>query len=70
VLDGGQPVPVEPSAADPDVLISRLPPEVIDEEARDVIQLATIATTSGLTSDEIRALSDRVVHDLRVRGII
>ncbi|GHB56077.1 hypothetical protein GCM10010331_49970 [Streptomyces xanthochromogenes] len=70
VLAGDAAVPVEASGADPDVLISRLPREAIDEEARDVIQLATIATTRGLTSDEIRALSDRVVHDLRERGII
>jgi hypothetical protein len=33
------------------------------------VQLAAIATT-GLSADEIRALSERVVQDLRKRGRI
>lgn len=50
-------------------MVTELTPELLDEEARDVVQLAAIATTSGLTSDEIRALSDRVVADLKARGL-
>lgn len=70
VLEGREPVPIRPAESAPGVNISELTPEHLDEEARDVVQLAAIATTSGLTADEIRALSDRVVHDLKVRGLI
>jgi hypothetical protein len=35
-----------------------------------VIQLAMIATTSGLTAEEIRELSDRAVRDLKASGLI
>ncbi|MGW7053060.1 hypothetical protein [Streptomyces sp. NPDC054887] len=70
VLEGGEPIPIEEAKSRPDVNISVIPPEVLDEEARDVVQLAAIATTKGLTSDEIRALSERVVADLRGRGLI
>lgn len=70
IAEGGVAIPSTPADADPAVTISGIPRETIDEEARDVIQLAAIATTSGLTADEIRALSDRVVHDLRMRNLI
>jgi transcriptional regulator with XRE-family HTH domain len=69
VLEGRNPLPGRPAESDPDVTISAIPRGDVDEEARDVVQLAAIATT-GLPADEIRALSDRVVHDLRVRGLI
>ncbi|MGY1579210.1 hypothetical protein [Streptomyces sp. MN13] len=72
VLEGGEPVPVSDMAdADAaDVQKSPVPQEVIDEEARDVVQLALIATTKGTTAEEIREISDRVVRDLRERGLI
>lgn len=70
VLEGGQPVPVSPLDADPSVMMSRLSPELIAEEARDVVKLAAVATVGRLTADEIKALSDQVISDLRQRGII
>jgi hypothetical protein len=72
VLEGGDPVPVS-DMADADaasVQKSPVPQEAIDEEARDVVQLALIATTKGTTAEEIREISDRVVRDLRERGLI
>lgn len=72
VLEGGEPVPVE-DMADADaasVQKSPLPQEVTDEEARDVVQLALIATAKGTTAEEIREMSERVVRDLRERGLI
>ena len=39
------------------------------EDVRESVQLSAIATT-GLTADEIRALSERVVQDLKKRGLI
>jgi hypothetical protein len=65
VLEGGDPVAVDPSRAERGTVISELPPEAHEAEARDVIKLAAIATTDGLTSEQIRALSERAVRDLR-----
>jgi hypothetical protein len=43
---------------------------VVDEEARNVVQLALIATAKGTTAEEIREMSERVVRDLRERGLL
>ena len=69
VLAGRSPVPVKPAEGAPGVSISPLPPEALDA-AKDVVQLAAIATTSGLTSEEIRALSEKVVRDLKAKGYL
>jgi NADPH-dependent glutamate synthase beta subunit-like oxidoreductase len=72
VLEGGEPVPVA-DMADADaasVQKSPLPQDVIDEEVRDTVQLALIATAKGTTAEEIREMSERVVRDLRERGLI
>ncbi|MFH8627822.1 hypothetical protein ACH4A8_39045 [Streptomyces vietnamensis] len=69
VLEGKSPVPVAPSESDPSVSISPVPPEAL-AAAKDVVQLAAIATTSGLTADEIRTLSERVVADLKEKGLL
>jgi hypothetical protein len=39
-------------------------------DARDAVQLALIATAKGTTADEIREMSERVVQELRERGLI
>lgn len=70
ILDGGEPVPVEAVRDAPDAQKSPVPREVIDGEARDVVQLALIATAKGTTAEEIREMSERVVRDLRERGLI
>ncbi|MET8081830.1 hypothetical protein [Streptomyces sp. NPDC005303] len=70
VLEGGEPVPVGQVAEAPDVQKSPVPPEVLDAEARDVVQLALIATARGTSAEEIREMSERVVRDLRERGLI
>jgi hypothetical protein len=44
--------------------------EDVEGRARDVVQLAIIATAKGTTAEQIREISDRVVQDLRERGII
>lgn len=72
VLEGGEPVPVtdlkEPEARD--VQKSPLAQEAIDREARDVVQLALLATAKGTSAEEIREMSERVVRDLREQGLI
>ncbi|MER6098419.1 hypothetical protein ABT154_21675 [Streptomyces sp. NPDC001728] len=69
VLDGRSPVLVAPMEGEAGVSISPMPPEAL-ETVKDVVQLAAIATTSGLTADEIRALSEKVVRDLKEKGLL
>jgi hypothetical protein len=70
ILRGGKPVTVEEANGSPDVQTSPVPPEVVDREARQAVQLALIATAKGTTAEEIRAMSERVVQELRERGLI
>lgn len=70
VLEGREPILSRPAEDVAGVDISERPVQDIDAKARDVIQLAMIATTSGLTAEEIRALSDRAVKDLKQAGLI
>ncbi|MEU9444597.1 hypothetical protein AB0D42_27700 [Streptomyces sp. NPDC048304] len=72
VLEGGDPVPVA-DMADADaasVQKSPMPQDVVDEQVRETIQLALIATAKGTTAEEIRKMSERAVRDLRERGLI
>ncbi|MEU3613468.1 hypothetical protein ABZ725_14290 [Streptomyces sp. NPDC006872] len=70
ILEGGEPVPVQEVAGAPGIQKSPVPPEVVDGQARDVVQLALIATAKGTTVEEIREMSERVVRDLRERGLL
>ncbi|MFJ3812218.1 hypothetical protein ACIPWE_38385 [Streptomyces sp. NPDC090073] len=72
ILEGGEPTIVSEmgDVAAAGVQKSPLPKDVIDEEVRDTVQLALIATTKGTTAEEIREISERVVRDLRERGLI
>ncbi|MFD3741114.1 helix-turn-helix domain-containing protein [Streptomyces sp. NPDC058629] len=70
ILEGREPIPIRETKEAPGADISRRPVADIDRAVRDVIQLATIATASGLTADEIRELSDRAVRDLKDAGLI
>lgn len=70
ILEGGEPVPVDPSKAEHGTVVSELSPEMHEAKARGVVQLAVVATTDGLTSEEIRAISDRAIADLRAAGLL
>ncbi|MDT0608770.1 hypothetical protein [Streptomyces lancefieldiae] len=70
VLEGGEPVPVEDVSGAPGVQKSPVPQEVVDKEALNTVQLALIATAKGTPAEEIREMSERVVRDLRERGLI
>lgn len=70
VIGGRDPIPAENIPGAPNVQKSPVPREAIEGEARDVVQLALIATAKGTTVEEIREMSERVVQDLRERGLI
>ena len=42
----------------------------LEESLRDAIQSATISTAPELTGGQIRALHERVIEDLRKRGVL
>jgi DNA-binding XRE family transcriptional regulator len=69
ILAGREAVPTKPSESTPGVDISQPPTRDLNA-ARNVIQLAMIATTSGLTAEEIRELSERAINDLHEGGFI
>ena len=72
ILDGGEPVSVEdirdPEAAG--VQKSTVPQDVIDKRALDTVQLALLATAKGMSAEDIRESSERVLRDLREGGLI
>ena len=70
ILDGGEPIPVGDVAEAPDVQKSPMPQDIVDKQALDTVQLALIATAKGTPAEEIRAMSERVVQELRERGLI
>ncbi|MFG3127454.1 hypothetical protein ACGFZU_07100 [Streptomyces tendae] len=70
VLEGGDPIPIDDVTGASDVQKSAVPQDVIDKSALDTVQLALIATAKGTPAEEIRAMSERVVRDLRERGLI
>jgi hypothetical protein len=70
VLAGGDPVPVTPADADPEAVKAIVRPEMVDAKAREVLQLAAIATLKGATAEEIVAFSERAAEDLRKSGLI
>lgn len=64
ILDGGDPVRVEPSGEG--VVIAR----ISEEDLHQSVTSAAIAMTDNLTAREIRELSKRVVEDLKGRGFL
>ncbi|MEW2578423.1 helix-turn-helix domain-containing protein [Streptomyces syringium] len=70
VLEGGEPVTVEPSAAKAGVVISKVPVADLASEIQRAVESASIATTDNLSAAQIRALSAKVVDRLREQGVL
>ncbi|NWF25303.1 hypothetical protein HW130_03320 [Streptomyces sp. PKU-EA00015] len=71
IADGGDPVPVVQHEAAGSAFESvSIPPSLLPEDVRGVVTDAAMATTPGLTVREIQELSDKVVEELRKRGIL
>jgi hypothetical protein len=69
ILEGGDATPAL-EGAEVELQTSRVSREDVGQQARDTVQLALIATAKGTSAEEIRAMSERVVQDLRERGLI
>lgn len=71
IAEGGEPVLAdyrEDSAGG--YMVSKVPPSLLPEDVRRVVTDSAMATAANLTVREIHDLSDRVVEELRKRGIL
>ena len=70
ILDGGDPTPVgQPSPAE-EPKVTQIPRDELKRLVGDAVQSAAIATKGSLTGDEILELNERVLQELRERGVI
>jgi len=70
VADGGDPIISAPSDADPDVRITQIPSEELERVVGDAVRSAVIATRGDLPGDDILKLNQKVMEELRQRGVI
>lgn len=67
ILEGLDPVPADPT---PDAEVTQIPKDELTRLVGDAVQTAAIATKGSLTGDEILKLNERVIQELRNRGVI
>ncbi|NUL13266.1 hypothetical protein [Streptomyces lunaelactis] len=71
VAEGGEPVSVKyVEGGGETAMVSQIPAAWLEGELQEAIQSSAMATTPNLTVREIRDLSDKVVEELRKRGIL
>lgn len=70
ILDGGDPIIVAPSEADPDMRISEISAADLKRTVGDAVTRAAMITKGTLTADEILELNRRVLEELKERGVI
>lgn len=71
IAEGGDPVRATYHESDGEAFMrTELPPSFLPDDVRKVVTDAVMATRSNLTVSEVHDLSDRVVEELRKRGIL
>jgi transcriptional regulator with XRE-family HTH domain len=72
VAEGGQPIHADYIVADGDVtMVTHPPASWADEDAvRRVVSESAVATMPGTPVGEVQAFSDRIIEELRKRGMI
>lgn len=70
ILAGEEPIINEPVEPGSDTRIAEIPKTVLERAVGDAVTSAAIATKGSLTGDEILELNERVLKELRERGII
>jgi hypothetical protein len=70
ILKGEEPIINEPVGPGSDTRIAQIPKSVLERAVGDAITSAAIATKGSLTGDEILELNERVLAELRERGMI
>ncbi|MGW7001309.1 helix-turn-helix domain-containing protein [Streptomyces sp. NPDC054933] len=69
ILEGREPILVEPSESEPGAVFASVPPEGLGDEIRLAAQDALIAVTD-LSAPEIRKVNQRLLEELRRRRVI
>ena len=70
ILEGEEPIINEPIDPGSDAHIAQIPKSDLERVVGDAVTSAAIATKGSLTGDEILALNERVLKELRERGVI
>lgn len=70
ILDGDEAIINEPLEPGSDTRISEIPKTLLERAVGDAVTSAAIATKGSLTGDEIMELNERVLKELRERGVI
>lgn len=68
VLAGHDPVPAEPFGES--LTVTEVPKADLEQIVGDAVQRAAIVVKGSLTGDEILALNERVIEELRKRGVL
>ncbi|KOU20914.1 hypothetical protein ADK52_25310 [Streptomyces sp. WM6372] len=70
ILEGDEAVPTEEAAGDDTVRLSKIPKRELERIMGDAVQSAALATKGDLTGTQILELNQRVMEQLRERGIL
>lgn len=70
VLDGDEPIINEPLGPGSDTRAAEIPRTLLERAVGDAVTSAAIATNGSLTGDQILELNERVLKELRERGVI
>lgn len=70
ILDGHDPVTNTTAPSTEAAEVTRIPKDELKRLVGDAVQSAAIATKGSLTGDEILELNERVIQELRERGVI
>lgn len=70
ILDGLEPVPAGVQPAPEEPAVTQIPKDELKRLVGDAVQSAAIATKGSMTGDEILELNERVLEELRNRGVI
>jgi hypothetical protein len=70
ILEGHDPVVAEASPVAPDETIAVIPKEELERQVGDALNSAVLGMKSDLTAEQILALNERVLVELRKRGVL
>lgn len=70
ILNGGEPLPVEPASEAPDAAIAVIPKADLARAVGDAVTQAALGIRGELDADKILDLNERVAEQLRERGVI
>lgn len=70
ILAGGDPVIVEESPAGDDSTIAVIPKDELERHVGDSVNAAALGVKGDLTAEQILDLNQRVLEELRRRGVI